>query len=172
MVEVMKKVSVDYVVNKNFAEKEFGKGSVVLDLSETGMMGYLSPVSEWGGLKIPGSETRVLSMIGAFEGLKVFRNKGVDESYFMDSKKYRKGRRAKSYGVLKGFKWKDEEVDYDKGIECFKEWYVNEVMSRWGNMIRKLEKTSNEKNIILLYEEDSNWFDYPFLLKRMISDAA
>lgn len=43
MVEVMKKVSVNYVVNKNFAEKVFGKGVIVLDLSESGLMGYLSP---------------------------------------------------------------------------------------------------------------------------------
>lgn len=107
-----------------------------------------------------------------FEGLKVFLKKGIDESYFLNSKKFRKGRGAKSYGILKGFQWKDEEVDYEKGVECFREWYMEEVRSRWGNMIRKAGETSNERNIILLYEEESNWFGYADLIKRMIVEAS
>lgn len=172
MVEVMKMVSEGYGMNKVVAEKKFGKGAVVLDIRECGMMGFLSPMSEWKELKIPGSEKEVLSMIGAYEGLKVFGRKGIDESFFVNRKKIIKGRNVKSYGDLKGFKWKDEKVEYDMGVKCFREWYMDEVKGRWKNMIKMLGETSNDKNIILLYDEDRNWLDYAGLLKRMISEAA
>lgn len=172
MVEVMEKVSVNYGMNKTFAVKIFGKGVVVLDVRECGLMGFLAPVSEWRGLKIPGSDKYVLSMIGAYEGLKVFRRKGIDESYFTDSKKIKKGRGAKSYGDLQGFKWKDEEIEFDRGVERFREWYEEEVKRRWGNLIRGLGEACKEKNIVLLYDEDFNWFGYANLLKSMIAEAA
>ena len=170
MVEVMKKECVNYVMNKKAAEKQFGKDVVVFDLTEGGMMNSLSPQREWGGLVLPWSGRPVLSMGMAYEGLKEFVRKSVDDSYFVNRKKLGKKREAKSYGRLLGFRCNGELLDLDRGREFFGKWYVDEVKKRWGNVIESLRGL--DKDIVLLYEEEDNVFGYVDVLKEIIEGAA
>ena len=113
--------------------------------------------------------------MGMWEGLKVFRNKDMDVSYFQDEKKKGCVRDCKSYGKLKGFRFGDDLIDFDEAVDrIFKEGYRKMVMERFSNVINDLGKKSREGAVILLDYSDEERrapFSHAVLLKELISSA-
>ena len=152
MVEVMKKVSGDYVENAKIAKKMW-PGAVVLDVTMGGGMEKLDPSFPIRKVVIPGVRRKLaLSIGGMWEGLKVFKNKReIDESYFISEKKLGKKRCCKSYGKLEGVRIGDEIIDLEKGIEeVFVKRYKEEMKDRFGVIIEGLKSESEKKTVVLL----------------------
>lgn len=155
MVKVMKKVSKNYVMNAKVARNGNDKVKV-FDVTLDGAMGFLDPVGVWGNIEIMGRREKALSLLGMWEGLKVFeKKKEIDIRYFSNIKFQGKIRGCKSYGKLVGVRCGDVIVDIDDGKELlFKEVYKTEVLKRFGNVIQNLRRLEKEK------EEDIVLLDY------------
>lgn len=172
MVKVVKKVSENYVKNAEVARN--GNGEVkVMDVTLDGGMGFLDPGSEWGRIEIEGREVMGLSIMGVWEGLKVYRNKSeVDERFIKDVRKLGKVRDCKSYGELIGIRWGDEVLSVKDGERVIlKEMYEREVMSRYGKVIRGLKELSKRGKIVLLDYKDEDRrlpVSHAEILKEMI----
>lgn len=175
MVEVMKKVSGDYVENAKMAKKNW-KDAVVLDVTMGGGMEKLDPSFPIGKVRIPGIKRKMaLSIGGMWEGLKIFKKKDViDESFFVSEKKLGKKRCCKGYGELVGVKIGDEVVDVEKGIEeVFVKRYKEEMKERFEMVIEGLKNESKKRTVVLLdYREGEE--KYPVshveLLKEIIEE--
>lgn len=151
MIRVMEKMSENYVKNAKEARKENRKIHV-FDVTIGGAMGFLDPVSKWEKIEIKGRREKGLSLMGVWEGLKVYKNKeGVDKRFFEDERMLGKIRDCKSYGKLIGIRSGDEILNVEDGIEyIFKRRYKEEVMNRFGNVIEKLKEMSKKEDFVLL----------------------
>ena len=172
MVEVMKKVSEKYVENAVVAKKNW-PGAAVLDVTMGGGMEKMDPAFPIGNVLVPESLKKALSVMGMWEGLKVFsKKKMIDESYFLSEKKLGKTRNCKSYGKLVGVKIGDDVIEIDKAAEeGFKREYVRIVKERFGKIIEGLKKESEKRVVVLL---DYNFEKYPvshaMIIKEMIEE--
>lgn len=173
MVEVMKKVSVNYVENAEIAKKMF-PGALVLDVTRGGGMEKLDPAYPIEKVRIPGiKRMRSLSIGGVFEGLKIFKKKGeIDESWFLSEKKLGKMRKCKSYGECIGIKIGDEIKSVEEGVkEIFVDLYKEVIGERFEMIIEGLREVSESRDVILLdYEESVYPVSHAEILKEMILD--
>ena len=171
MVEVMKKVSVDYVENAKEAKLRW-PGAAVLDVTMGGGMEKLDPSFPLGKVVIPGIRKKMaLSIGGMWEGLKIFKKKEeIDESFFVSEKKLGKIRRCKSYGELVGIKVGDEVMEIEKAIEeVFIKRYKETVKERFTTIIEGLKKECENRVIVLLdYEENKYPVSHAEILKELI----
>lgn len=156
-VKVMEKVCGNYVNNVKEIRKEFPV-ALVFDISKDGGMGYLSAEFPWGGIDVPGMDGKKgLSVLGVWEGLKIFRRKGTDENYFHEERMLGKVRCCKSYGEWIGVRNGDELLDVDEGIEkVFKRMYKKEVMRRYGKVIEGMRDIVKKRDIFFLEERKEN----------------
>ena len=156
-VKVMEKVSGNYVENVKGIRKDF-PGAVVFDISKEGGMGYLSAESFWGGIDVPGMRGKKgLSVLGVWEGLKVFSKKGVDVNFICDEKKLGAVRNCKSYGNLIGVRYGDDLLEVNDGIEkVFKRIYKKEVSERYGKVIENMKDLVKKRNIVFLEEKEKD----------------
>ena len=147
----MEKVCGNYEKNVKEIRKEF-PGALVFDISKDGAMGYLSPQGPWGNVDVPGMEGRSgLSVLGIWEGLKVFERKGMDGNYFYDERKLGMVRKCKSYGRWIGVRYGDELLEKDEGIEkVFKRMYRKEVMKRYGKVIEGMRELVKKRDVVFL----------------------
>lgn len=170
MVEVMKKVSEKYVENAIVAKKNW-PGAIVLDITLGGGMENLDPAFPIGNVLVPNSFKKSLSVMGMWEGLKVFSKRmKTDESFFISEKKLGKERNCKSYGKLIGIKIGDDVIEIDRAIEeVYKKEYVKNIKERFGRIIEGLKRESGKRDVVLL---DYNFEKYPFshavIIKEMI----
>lgn len=169
----MKKVSDNYVINAKEARKKWA-GALVIDPTLGGAMEKMDPGFPLGRIEVPGWKTwkTSLSVMGMWEGLKVFAKKDVDESYFSDEKKLGKSRGCKSYGKLLGVKIGDEVMDVDAAVkEVFVKVFKETVADRMGPVLETLREEAGKRPVVLLdYAEGKE--KYPVshveLLKEMI----
>ena len=156
-VKVMEKMWGNYEMEVKEIRKDF-PNAVVFDISKRGGMGYLSPESVWGNIEVPGmAGMKGLSVLGIWEGLKVFGRKGVDMSYICAEKRLGTVRNCKSYGKWIGVRFGDEILDVDDGIEkVFKDTYRKELKKRYGKVIDGMRKVAEERDIILIEEKEGN----------------
>ena len=170
MVEVMKKVSEKYVENAIAAKKNW-PGAIVLDITLGGGMECLDPAFPIGKVEVPKSFKKALSVMGMWEGLKIFSKKEIiDENFFISEKKLGKERNCKSYGKLVGVKIGNYIIEIEKGIEeVFKKEYERNIKERFGKIIEGLKREAAKKHVVLL---DYNYGRYPFshamIIKEMI----
>lgn len=171
MVEVMKKVSVDYVENVKMVKKMW-PDAIVLDVTMGGGMEKLDPSFRMEKIRIPGFRIKKsLSISGVWEGLKIFEKKReIDESYFNNEKKLGKNRCCKSYGKLIGIKVGDDILDVEKGIEeVFVKKYKEVIKYRYSVIIEGLKREMKKRTIVLLdYDEERYPVSHAELLKEMI----
>lgn len=170
MVEVMKKVSENYVENAKAARKMFPK-AVVFDVTMDGAMKKLDPSFPLGKIEIPGMNKKGLSLRSVWEGLKVFEKKeNIDELWMNDEKKLGKLRGCKSWGKLKGIKIKDEVIEREEGERIFEEIYENLIGERFGKMIAGIRKEAEKRPVVLLdyKEENERPFNHVEVLKKLI----
>lgn len=174
MVEVMKKVSVNYVKNAEVA-RDMYPGALVMDVTLEGGMKMLAPEYAVGGVEVPGRKEKALSVLGMWEGLKVFKNKDMDSGFFEDEKKLGVVRKCKSYGKLLGIKDGCEVMDYEMAVErIFKESYKRMIEERFPKVIEGLRKKSGERVVVLLdYPEEMRKApcSHVEILKEMIEAA-
>lgn len=151
MVVVMKKVSENYVMNAKAAKKMW-PGAVVLDLTLGGAMEKLDPAFPIGEIKAPLKKwTESHSIMGIWEGLKVFNKKDIDISYMTDIKKLGKERKCKSYGRMKGIKIEDGIIEGDDNVtDFYKKIYKDVIGERFGDLIENLKRIAKETDIVLL----------------------
>lgn len=169
MVKVMKKVSENYVINAKMARKG-GKEVKVFDVTKGGSMGFLDPESEWGDIEIEGMEEKSLTLLGMWEGLKMFSgSKKVSTMYFERKNLVGKLRSKRN---VKGIMWGDELIKYDEAIEkVFKPRYKKEVRERFGKVIEGMKKAAEQYDVVLLdYSEEKRKtpVSYVEILKEMI----
>lgn len=175
MVEVMKKVSVDYVENALEARRKWAD-AIVLDVTLGGKMEKLDPSFPIEKVMIPGiNRKKALSIGGMWEGLKIFEKKReIDESYFKSEKKLGKIRKCKSYGKLIGVKVGEEMFDLERGVnEVFIEEYKKNIKERFGVILRVLKNESERRTVVLLdYEEGMERYpvSHVELLKELIEE--
>lgn len=157
MVKVMEKVNENYVKNVMVARKGDRKVKV-FDVTVGGAMGFLDPVSKWGDIKIEGRKEKSLSLMGVWEGLKVYKNKDkVDLRYLVNEKMVGKVRDCKCYGKVVGVRWGNDVLGVDEGVRLiFKDMYKEEVMKRYGKVIEGLRKLSKEMDFVLLDYKDED----------------
>lgn len=173
MVEVMKKVSENFVKNAKEARKKF-RGALVLDISKRGGMGYLSPECEWRGIEIEGREEKGNSVKGIWEGLKIFRSrKEVDMKYWMEEGKLGKDRGCKTYGPQVGMWWNGDIIGIEEGVEKMRDLYRREVKRRYAEVIERIRK-EGESRVVVLLEDGENERKIPFshgmILKELIEE--
>lgn len=171
-VVVMEKEFVNYVKNAEMARKNLA-GAVVLDVTKGGMMEKFDASYPIRGVEVPGLREKSISIMGVWEGLKVFKKKGVDRSYFYDEKKLGKVRDCKSYGKLHGISIGEEVMEVDRAIEeVFKDLYKREIRKRFEIQIEGLRRV-NRPIVLLDYRKEDR--DLPFscaeFLKEMIEAA-
>ena len=155
MVVVFKKVSEGYVMNAKAAKKEWPK-AVVFDPTLGGAMEMFDPAFALGKIKVPGEKwLEAHSIMGIWEGLKIFSKKDVvDVSFMRDMKKVGKVRGCKSYGRMVGIKVGDEMIEGDENLkDFFRKLYKEVIGERFKERIEKLGELDKEKVIVLL--------DYP-----------
>lgn len=164
----MKKVSERYVENAVVARKNW-PGAVVLDITLGGGMEKMDPSFPIGMVDIPKCNKKSLSIMGMWEGLKIFSKKEiVDESYFVSEKKLGKTRNCKSYGKLMGVKVGDDVMEIERAVdEVFKREYVRTVKERFGKIIEGLKRESEKRDVVLL---DYNFEKYPVSHAVMIKE--
>lgn len=174
MVEVMKKVSEDYVKNAEVA-REMYPGALVLDVTLGGGMGMMAPEYAVGGLAVPGRDEKALSILGMWEGLKVFKNRDVDPGFFSNEKKLGEVRKCKSYGKLVGVRKGNEILGFEEAVESvFKEAYREMIREKYPKIIEGLRKKSDERVVVLLdYPEEmrKSPCSHGEILKEMIEAA-
>lgn len=174
MVEVMKKVSKDYVVNAKVARKKW-PNAVVLDVTMEGGMKKLDPSFPIGKIKVPGIKNKFSCCVsGIWESLKVFEKKKEIDLSFCEEKKAGKKRGCKSYGRLVGVKLGEEVMEIDKGIEeVFVKGYKKCVKEKFETMIEGLKEESLKRPIVLLdyNEEDARYpVSHAEILKELIME--
>ena len=170
MVEVMKKVSEGYVKNA-VAARKIWPGAIVLDVTLGGGMECLDPAFPIGKVDVPKSFKKALSVMGMWEGLKIFSKKEIiDESYFLSEKKLGKERNCKSYGKLVGVKIGDEVIEIERAVdEIYKKEYVENIKKRFGRIIEGLKRESEKRNVVLLdYDFEKYPVSHAMLIKEMI----
>lgn len=170
MVEVMKKVSENYVENAKAARKNW-PGAVVLDVTMGGGMEKLDPSFPIGKVSVPECKGKALSIFGMWEGLKVFKRKEeIDESYFLSERKLGKARNSKSYGKLLGLKIGDEVMEFEKAVdEVFKKEYERNIRERFGKILEGLKRESEKRNVVLLdYDFERYPVSHAMMIKEMI----
>lgn len=169
MVEIMKKVSVEYVKNAEIA-RGLRPGAVVIDVTLDGATRELDPSFPVGGLSVPGMEgEKGLSWKGIWEGLKVFDKKNeIDGKWWKDERKVGKERNCKSYGRIKGLRISDEIISMDKGYEFFMELYRNFVRERYRKVIEGLSKEKRDVVLLDYAEGDGRrWLNHAEILMEM-----
>ena len=168
MVEVMKKMSENYVENAIVAKKNW-PGAIVLDITLGGGMESLDPGFPIGNVSVPKSYKKALSILGMWEGLKVFSKRMmIDESYFISEKKLGKERNCKSYGKLIGVKIGNDIIEIEKAVEgIYKKEYIKNIKERFGKIIEGLKRESEKRPVVLL---DYNFEKYPFSHAMIIKE--
>lgn len=173
MVVVVKKVSENYVVNAKEARKSW-PGAIVLDPNKGGAMEKLDPSFPIGKVKVPESKwMEALSIMGIWEGLKVFSKKDeVDISFLKDEKKVGKVRGCKSYGKMVGIKLGDRVIEGDEEVkEFFIKLYKDSIGEKFGDLIKGLKELAKKKTVVLLEnpgEEGKFPVSHVELLKEMV----
>lgn len=170
MVEVMKKVSEEYVKNA-VAARKIWPGAIVLDVTLGGGMECLDPAFPIGEVEVPKSFKKALSVMGMWEGLKIFSKKEIiDENYFLSEKKLGKERNCKSYGKLVGVKIGDDVIDIERAVdEIYKKEYVKNIKERFGRVIEGLKRESGKRNVVLLdYDFNKYPVSHAMLIKEMV----
>ena len=170
MVEVMKKVSENYVENVKKVRKNFPK-ALVFDVTVDGALKKFDLSFPVEKVEIPGMNRRGLSFECVWEGLKVFEKKEeIDLKWMNDERKIGKVRGCKSWGKLKGIKIGNDIVSEEEGKEIFKKMYVDFVKDRYGMVIDGIKKVSENKMVVLLdYKEEKNRiFNNVDVLKELI----
>ena len=166
----MRKESENYVENAVAARKNWRR-AVVLDVTMGGGMERLDPSFPIGNVLVPESRKKSLSILGMWEGLKVFsKKKEIDESYFMSERKLGKARNCKSYGKLVGVQIGEDVMEIEKAVEeVFKKEYVKNIKERYGKIIEGLKREAEKREVVLL---DYNYEKYPvshaMMLKELI----
>lgn len=172
-VVVMEKVSTDYVKNAEMARKNLAD-AIVLDVTGGGLMENFDAGYPLGSVEVPGmKEEKAMSIMGVWEGLKIFKKKGEDLSYFKDEKKLGKVRDCKSYGKLQGVKIGEEVMDVGRAIEeVFKGLYKREMRKRFEIQIEGLRRANRPIVLLDHRKEDRKLpFSCAEFLKEMIEAA-
>lgn len=173
MVVIMKKVCEDYVKNSKEARKKW-PGAVVLDPTLGGAMEKFDPAFPIGKVKVLGSKwMESLSIMGIWEGLKVFSKKNeIDSGYFKDVKKLGKVRGCKSYGRLVGIKVGDNVIEgEDEMVDLFEKLYRETIYGRFDFLIESLKGQAEGRTVVLLdYKEGDERYpvSHVEILKEMI----
>ena len=170
MVEVVKKVSEKYEINAKEVRKNFPK-ALVLDVTIDGGMKWLDPAFPMGGVMIPGMKKKGLSVMGVWEGLKIFKKKEeIDEKWMNDEKKLGKVRGCKVWGKLEGIKIEDNLIGEEEGKKIFKEIYEDLIRERFGKVLEGIRKEAEKRTVILLdyKEEKERPFNHVEILKEIL----
>ena len=175
MVVVMKMVSENYVKNVKAARKSW-PGAIVLDPTLGGAMKKLDPACPIGRVKAPGKKwIESLSILGIWEGLKVFSKKDVvDYSFLKDERKLGKVRGCKSYGRMIGIRIDEEVIDESVAVdEVFVKLYKETIGKRFGNLIEGIKEQAKSRTVVLLdYPEGKEKYpkSHVEILKEMIEE--
>lgn len=170
MVEVMKKVSEKYEVNAKSVRKIFPK-ALVLDVTIDGGMNWLDPAFPTGGVRIPGMKRKGLSVMGVWEGLKIFKKKEkIDESWMFDEKKLNKVRGCKVWGRIEGIIIEDELMEIEEAKKIFKEIYKELVREKFSKVLQGIRKEAEKRTVVLLdyKEEKDRPFNHVEVLKEIL----
>lgn len=171
MVVVMKKVSEDYVENAKVAKKNW-PGAVVFDVTLGGALEKLDPAFPIGKVMIPGlKREKALSVLGMWEGLKIFeKKKEIDGSYFISEKKVGKIRKCKSYGKVIGVKVGEDVIGMDKAVEdVFVREYEKNIKERFGVIVEGIRRESGRRPVVLLdYNDERYPVSHAELIKKIL----
>jgi hypothetical protein len=141
--------------------KEYSN-SVILNVTDKGLMRELSPKFPHNGIPVPFSDGAVaVSVDGIWNGFKVFEGRGIDKKYFNKNmmeevdREVKYGCRCKGFrNGLKGAKLMNE-VDARK--EILIPAYNWMLENRCGKLVEVLKKISKERTLILLdYSENGD----------------
>lgn len=172
MVIVVKKQSRVYEKVAN-AVRMMYPNAVVLDVTREGLMRKLDPSFPLRRVKVPGCDETSLSVLGVWEGLKVFSSKNhkeVDCTYFSDERKLGKIRGCKSYGKLVGIKVGEEIIPVEKAVETvFTQTYRETIENNFPAVLESLSKET--RPVVLLDYKDTDRLapvSHAELLKEMI----
>lgn len=173
MVIVVKKESRVYEEVANTVRNQY-PDAVVLDVTREGLMRKLDPSFPLGGVKVPGCDETSLSVLGVWEGLKVFARKDIDPAYFSKERLQGKVRGCKSYGALRGIKAGEEILSVEDAVgEVFCKTYRETIERRFRAILDSLSRET--RPVVLLDYKDEERLSpvsHAELLKEMIEERA
>ena len=129
-------------------------GKEVIDVSSKGAQPYnqLSPMYPHGGLRVPGmSYTFADSVEGIWQGLKVFKSKGVDTSRFVGPGKKRPGK-------PQGHQYQDRLLGYREArYKIYKPLYSDMVKTKATSIAQKMVLDMyNNPRTVYVHDYESN----------------